>query len=607
MRSEHAAPSGVIASGPRLEAAAPSFLATTALEEFWRTDRKMLFLSEACRRFDRRAAWEPLDAEVMEHVWRDRERLAEAQRRLPALGEQCLDRLVPWLNRIHGENRSRRYWQVVVGPFVFFHTYACYFRHTALAAAFSRFPSLGTLGIHASDYRTPADTQEFVEAACNSDRFNLQLYTQIIDEIRPGAIQYVSLPPDVENAADVLARGKDPPLRRLARKALAALNRRLFNATPVTMYLGTASWGARIRLAVGSAGDLWPVFDDGRRAGGSGPVDRHLRAGLPWQEESEPLLRLVLKGLTVNLPWQFVEGYGGLVQAAADRFRRRPRCIVSDSGWYFDEPFKVWAARQAEGGVKLVTVQHGGTYGDARYCPHENHEKAIADVFISWGWQDGPTVAPLPSLRLAAHRRARRAGRRRLLWTSTALPRYADPSDPMPATYLDYLAMQFAFVGGLEAPVRADLLLRLYIYDYGWSARDRWSQRFPDLALQEARGAPPFARVLAGSRLFIGDNPGTTFLEALACNTPTLLFWPDEADTHRDASHSFYDSLRRAGIFHDSPESAARQLNAIYPRIEAWWQEPLRQQARSEFCSHFARSSPDWPRRWTTCLRGIAR
>jgi putative transferase (TIGR04331 family) len=584
---------------------APVFLATTALEDFWRTEGKVLFLSEACRLFSRRDHWGRLDAEVVDHPWKDRAGLAAAQRRLPQLGEACLDRLAGWLNQIHGENFSRRYWRIVVGPFVFFYAYAFYSRHIALTRVFSRFPAIRTLGISADDYRTPIDTQDFVEAACNSDRYNLQLHSQIIDALNPGAIERRHFEArSHDRRGEALARGKEARLKQWVRRSLVAINRHLMTAAPVTIYLGTASAADRLRLVLGSKAFAWPIFGAGHRSDPDLCADPRLRAGLPWREEPDPLLRAMLKSLVVNLPLQFVEGYAELALTAAARFRRRPRCIVSDSGWYFDESFKVWAARSAERGVKLVAVQHGGTYGDALYCPHESHEKAIADVFVSWGWQDAPNVRPLPSPRLRGG--AGRGRSRRLLWTSTAMPRYQDPSDPMAATHRDYLEMQFSFAGLLDPRVQADLLVRLYVYDYGWSMRERWRERFPRLEVQVPGRGRKFAHVLAESRLFIGDNPGTTYLEALARNKPTLLFWRDEGATHRSSSHAYYDGLRRVGIFHDSPESAARQLNSVYPRIEDWWQQADLQQARRDFCGHFARASKDWMREWLRMLRTVA-
>lgn len=580
------------------------FLVTTALEDFWQPDQKIVFLSEACRLFSRREYWSGLDAVVLDYVWKDSAQLATAQNYLPGVCDHCLDVLSGWLNQVHRTNFSTRYWQIIIGPFVFFYTHALYDRYVSLLNAFSRYPDVRTLGLHTDEYLTPISTLEFVEMVANSDRYNLQLYTQIINEIRPSLIVYQRLRSIKQNASpDRQAQGARESLQAWLKRSLVALNNRFLANAPVTLYAGTAPVKERLRISFCSKGVVWSIFNPGKQKDASLPVDRCLRTGLAGQISQDPFIRILLKSLIVNFPVQFLEAYPGLVRSASANFCRKPKCIASDIGWYFDEPFKAWAAKRAEEGCKLVAVQHGGAYGDALYSFHESHEKRIADAFISWGWQDGSKVVPLPSLRLAGRSRCRSTNLKNILWTSTALPRY---NDPFTHTHLEYLEMEFKFVENLEQRVIDDLLLRLYVYDYGWSTKERWHARFPALKLQEPRQARNFGQVLAGCRLYVGDNPYTTFLEALALNKPTLLFWSNQRACHRAVSLPYYDQLRQAGIFHDTPESAAQKLNTIYPCIEEWWQQGAIQDARAAFCERFARTSDQWIKSWLLMFRSLS-
>jgi putative transferase (TIGR04331 family) len=46
--------------------------------------------------------------------------------------------------------------------------------------------------------------------------------------------------------------------------------------------------------------------------------------------------------------------------------------------------------------------------------------------------------------------------------------------------------------------------------------------------------------------------------------------------------------LKLVGIFHDTPESAARQMAAVWNDVSGWWQSAEVQTVRQEFCENYA-------------------
>ena len=94
------------------------FLITTALEDSWRDDEPVLFLGEWCRRYSRKDRWSRMDAEVLPYHWGDRAKLHDDYTSLQGFHERLLQDLVVQLNRIHGVDRSPRYWRILVGPWL---------------------------------------------------------------------------------------------------------------------------------------------------------------------------------------------------------------------------------------------------------------------------------------------------------------------------------------------------------------------------------------------------------------------------------------------------------------------------------------------------------
>jgi putative transferase (TIGR04331 family) len=77
-------------------------------------------------------------------------------------------------------------------------------------------------------------------------------------------------------------------------------------------------------------------------------------------------------------------------------------------------------------------------------------------------------------------------------------------------------------------------------------------------------------------------------------NMPTIIFWNPNHWELREGIQPFFDLLKEVGIYHETPESAAKQINKIWGAIDNWWFDSRTQLARLKFCEKFAHS-PEKP------------
>ena len=97
----------------------------------------------------------------------------------------------------------------------------------------------------------------------------------------------------------------------------------------------------------------------------------------------------------------------------------------------------------------------------------------------------------------------------------------------------------------------------------------RWGERFPDLQIDA--GQSDINDLIRRSRLYIATYNATTFLESFNLNVPTVIYWNPIHWELRDSAIPYFDGLKRVGIFHETPESAARHVATIWDDIDAWW------------------------------------
>ena len=80
-------------------------------------------------------------------------------------------------------------------------------------------------------------------------------------------------------------------------------------------------------------------------------------------------------------PEQFTEAF------STDRFGDKVKCIFTANSHEGNEFFKHLTLQLIlKNKSKLIIAQHGGHYGIGRYNWSEEHELAIADTYLTWGW-----------------------------------------------------------------------------------------------------------------------------------------------------------------------------------------------------------------------------
>ena len=581
------------------------FLCTTALEESWPDDGPVLFLGEWCRRHSRQDRWSRLDAEVLPYHWDDRAKLQADYRYLAQFHERLLQELTVELNELHGVDRSARYWRILIGVWLGYFVQILFDRWSTIQQSVREFAPSGSIVLCDSGAAlTASDMVEF-QGWMVEDPWNHQIYATILQDYtqmpcsrrpyqaRPGAAQAVSsvsrkrrmkqsLAAWISRAASTLTRDGDAflhstfmPLREELR-----LHRRL-GQTPQHWQFVPA-----VRTAFDADQRRWKMSGESRSQ-----FEAFARAMIP-----------------AHLPTVYLEGYRRLVQQAARMpWPARPRLIMTSASHNYDDLFKVWAADKVEGGAPLVIGQHGGHLGAGRWSFVEDHDVAISDCYLSWGWTDPQH----PNIRAACQLKARRpldvrhAEQSRVLLVTCSFPRYSYwmYSAIVARQWLDYFEDQCTFVAHLPRHIREALTVRLYPQDFGWDQAARWHERMPDLHLD--RGEARMDDLIRASRLYVSTYNATTYLESITMNVPTVIYWNADQWELRDSSVPFFAELRRVGVLHASPESAARHVAQIWDDVSSWWLSPAVREVIDNFKDKYCRVAADVAGCVEEAMRGL--
>ncbi len=581
------------------------FLITTALEETWHDDEPVLFLGEWCRSYSRKERWLRMDAEMLPYHWDDRAKLHADYQYLQDFYERLLQDLTAQLNQIHGVDHSLRYWRILIGPWLGYFGQMLFDRWTSIQQAVSQYDLSGTVVLTGlEESLVPNDMADFARFFVR-DEWNHHLYTAIL--------QGFTAVPCIKRAR----QGREG----LPKAMLPITWKRRFKRTLAAGYARVASTLTRNQDAFLLATYL-PFRDEMRLHRRLGQVPQLWRSMPPIQVAVDGSQRQwVVSGenrsafescaralIPQQLPTTYLEGYPQLVeQTTGLPWPKQPKLIWTSNSFSADDVFKAWAADKVEHGSPLVIGQHGGHYGVGRWSFVEDHEITISDCYMSWGWSEPnrPKIKPVGQLKSKQPLGVRHAEQPGALLVTCTMPRqsYHMYSSMVSRQWLDYFNDQCAFVQSLPARIRSALTVRLYSQDHGWGQVARWRDRFPNMRLDE--GQSNITDLIRQSRLYISTYNATTFLESFTMNVPTIIYWNLNHWELRDSAIPYFDDLKRVGIFHETPESAARHVSAIWDDVDAWWTSPAVREVLERFKARYCHLPDDLLDRVEATLREV--
>lgn len=569
------------------------WLVTTAMEATWPVrDEPILFLGEWCCRFGRRGRWNSLNADVLPYHWDDRVKFENDFRDLRQVYERLLTQLAAQLNLIHGVARSVRFWRILIGPWLGFFVQILFDRWAMIEAAVQRGGLTGahTLGGDAG-HLIPNDLDEFI-GFYGSDEWNELIYTKLLKEHTD--VRCEEVPRSVSVPDGSLSSARPASITRLRRAGIDALSRiawlaaREHDAVLVRTYLPLSD---ELRLHT-----LLRQFPQYSRAIPTprSKIDSRMRRWNLEATDASPFERIARSFIPHQLPRAYLEGFSRLAEdARRAAWPAAPRLIFTSNALYSEELFKFWTASKVETGTPLVVGQHGGHYGIGRVNFSEEHEIAISDRYLSWGWTapSAPTVEPVGQLKRRGPLGVNHAKKQELLMITCGMPRYSYwmYSVPVGPQYLRYLNDQTAFYLALRVDIREHVLVRLYGPDIGpngWEQAARLQAALPGGRFDAGSG--PIESLIRQSRLVVATYNATTFLETFAQDVPTVMFWNCEYWEIREAAQPYFEALRAVGVFHTSPESAALHIGAIWSDIDGWWHSPRVRDAVTSFCNEYS-------------------
>jgi putative transferase (TIGR04331 family) len=302
---------------------------------------------------------------------------------------------------------------------------------------------------------------------------------------------------------------------------------------------------------------------------------------------------ILVEFVRIYLPTAYLEVFNKLKFSISQmNFPEAPKAIFTSNRHLYDDVFNVWVAETSSRGTCLILGQHGGSYGISKYPSFaERHEIAVADKYITWGWNSkGPTIPGVVLTKVGAQITSLKKQSKVTfvadhLWSA---PRSIWGDIDESSSYLTHVTEVLQLISPI---CQQHLHVRLHHgqKDTGHSLLEKWKNQIPQLHVDA--GNTRFSSLMRDSKLVIVAHNSTTFPETFALGIPTIITWKPSWTEIRDEAKPIFEKLAEVGIFHADPKTLAAHLSQIYDDVDGWWESEEVTEARQFFCEHFSRTS----------------
>jgi putative transferase (TIGR04331 family) len=289
--------------------------------------------------------------------------------------------------------------------------------------------------------------------------------------------------------------------------------------------------------------------------------------------------------LPKHIPKFFVEEFQINFKAIARYADKLPKKNVFTSAHHLgNDTFNLFLIRSRS---KLFSIQHGGEASWA-FNGTYSYQKKTSDFHLVWGQEDDQRTMTVGITKTYGKKAYKYNDQTTAFIVCLDMPRYAFDLRSMPigCQILEYFRNQKIFYSNLSPELQLKLRVKLYPVDYGWLSEHNLRNFYPD-SIKESSG--DLINSFYNHKLFIGTYNATTYLEALAINIPTILFWDKNIWTLNKESIPYFALLEEAGVFYESPYAAAKAIEEIWDDVNGWWDSPKVQSAVNIFKDKFVR------------------
>ena len=308
---------------------------------------------------------------------------------------------------------------------------------------------------------------------------------------------------------------------------------------------------------------------------------------LPENFNKKNLTTFIKKNLFYLIPKNYLENYKSIKKATERNYwPKKPKIIITSQSYWFDDFFKFWVANKSLIKSKYIIMQHGGKMGTEKVATNRDVQIQLADKYLTWGWRNkDKKIIPYFSMLLSKiQKQDDYTTKKTICYCQSIFPNYFSHIDGLPIFFKDkilYTKSVNIIFEKLKNDIKKNFLLRFLKKE---TKGRPYHKLIINRNINQDSGEKSFHSLIKDVRIFIHNQDSTTFLETLVADVPTILILKKGYLNSRKLDlKKLYIALEKANIIFYNSEKAAEFVNLNYDKIHIWWRNKFTQKLKMLF------------------------
>ena len=512
------------------------------------------------------------------------------------------------LNKLNNKNYSNRYWEILIGPWLWFYICVVYDRYKSLLTVSKKYKDL-EVTIADKNYVCSKFVDNYY--LIQKHEYNYFIFSEIIKNYN------FDFQINFHQSDNLVKYLNSFLLPKLSKKTKQRINYiyllKKFIKIPFMVinfiklkYAKSHNNFININMPVGLDKKLYrklnQVFYQEYRSiiipNLYVKIDTKIRAEkIVSYKLDQPFYELINNLLLNNIPIEYLENYK-LNSECIKHFihKKIPRLIGVRSPCEFHSVLRFLTSEYSRLGAKILSCQEGGGQG-ARIINlmDEKIDSRFADLYLTWGWKSKEkNTIPFYFTKLFWLKKYKYNVNGSIIILGASCRNYFHSfnSGQLPIYNSTLIKMNVGLIKSVNKAVYKDLIYRFH-WQFGYNEIEYIKKEFSNLKISTREKESHFYELFFKSKLIVITTDFTTIKQAFVCNHPTILLWDKNYFTVRDSAKKYYDELNKVGILFYNYTDCANKINQISNDPMKWWQTKEVQDAKNKYAEYFCKLSKD--------------
>tara|TARA_B100000214_G_C23973502_1_gene631431 strand:- start:4162 stop:5916 length:1755 start_codon:yes stop_codon:yes gene_type:complete len=523
--------------------------------------------------------------------WQSHKKKLEDMKENIKLYDIFLKELVDYLNKYHNKKFSKRYWSIILGPWLYPFISSISFKWKLIESLKSKKYIFLKKKINNKDV-VPHGIEDFTKMSM-SNYWNHYIFYKIIEFGFSKKISILSSKKIIDN------NERDKIYKNLQvqpfKEKISLLIQSFFNffsQTKKTLILSTYMTNfqeLKLNLLINRSILYYKAIRPNLlfRKKRLYSFERNKLKKL--KKKDTKLKNFLNQELLINFPSTFLENFDYVENILKEiPLPKLPQKIFTCLGISRSTLMDRYTANNIEGGTSLILAQHGGNYFHHKHHFNTIHEVNISDMYLTWGnlkKKKSASVGVIKNLipssntsnKIILEIRMRKGYNREIKLDSG----FFDSKQ-----YLHNLCSFFSLIKNKK--ISRDLYVKLHEVKSFWNEKNQFLSANAKLKfLDESK---KMLNEMKSAKLIIQTFCSTGHLESLAINKPTLILFLNNFNLLNNKSKNYFIKLHKMGIIHTNIKSLIKKLEMLSSKekIDIWWNDKNKQNLlnkyRNDYC-----------------------